>query len=101
MSNGEMVTIEGCAPVLFTPSGSQAQYAICSPIVDEEGTLYFKNDSAYMMAVGSRIEKIETTVLPEKTTYTEGEVFDSSGMKVTAFLANGVQSCLLYTSRCV
>ncbi len=91
MSNGQMVTMEGCAPVLFTPSGSQAQYAICSPIVDEEGTLYFKNDSAYMMAVGSRIEKIEVTKLPEKTTYTEGEVFDPSGMKVTAFLANGVE----------
>ncbi|MFQ9950945.1 MAG: PQQ-binding-like beta-propeller repeat protein [Clostridium sp.] len=91
MSKGQMVTIEGCAPVLFTPSGDQAQYAICSPIVDEEGTLYFKNDSAYMMAVGSRIEKIEVTVPPEKTTYMEGEIFDPSGMQVKAFLANGME----------
>lgn len=32
---------------IFTPSGAQAQYAICSPIMDEYGTIYFKNDSAY------------------------------------------------------
>lgn len=91
MSKGQMVTVEGCAPVLFTPSGSQAQYAVCSPIVDEEGTIYFKNDSAYMMAVGSKINRIQVTQLPDKTTYTEGEVFAPSGMKVTAYLANGME----------
>lgn len=30
------------AEVLFTPRGAQRQYALCSPIVDEYGTLYFK-----------------------------------------------------------
>ena len=54
---------------IFTPSGAQAQYAICSPIMDEYGTIYFKNDSAYLMAVGSTIERIEVTKLPDKTTY--------------------------------
>ena len=47
------VTIE-TGYVLFTPSGAQAQYAICSPIVDGEGNIYFKNDSAYMMRLSSR-----------------------------------------------
>lgn len=36
---------------LFTPSGNMAQYAICSPIADDKGTLYFKNDSGYLMAI--------------------------------------------------
>ncbi len=89
-SNGETVYVEGCAPVLFTPSGEQAQYAICSPIVDEYGTLYFKNDSGYMMAVGSKVESIEVVTEPEKTVYTEGEAFNADGIKVIAHLANGL-----------
>ncbi len=78
-----------CAPVLFTPQGSQAQYAICSPIVDEYGTIYFKNDSANMMALGSKIKKIVVTKQPSKTTYKAGETFNPAGMKVQAVLTNG------------
>lgn len=89
-SSGQTVYVEGCAPVLFTPSGEQVQYAICSPIVDEYGTLYFKNDSGYMMAVGSEIESIEVVTNPEKTVYTEDEAFNADGIKVTAHLANGL-----------
>ena len=77
------------AYALFTPSGAQAQYAICSPIVDEYGTLYFKNDSAYLMAVGSTIDRLQVTKLPEKTRYTPGEVFDPTGMTVIAYYTNG------------
>ncbi|MDE7435878.1 MAG: cadherin-like beta sandwich domain-containing protein [Lachnospiraceae bacterium] len=77
------------APVLFTPSGAQAQYAICSPIADEYGTLYFKNDSAHMMALGSRITSIEMTQAPDQTIYKEGELFLPAGMKVVAHYANG------------
>ena len=88
----DYVTTEGThstAYALFTPTGDQAQYAICSPIVDEYGTVYFKNDSAYLMAFGSAIEKIEVTTLPDKMTYAEGETFDPAGMVVTATYANG------------
>ena len=74
---------------IFTPSGAQAQYAICSPIMDEYGTIYFKNDSAYLMAVGSTIERIEITKQPDKTEYKEKETFDPTGMEVTAYYANG------------
>ena len=77
------------APILFTPSGKQAQYAICSPIVDEYGTLYFKNDSAHMMAVGSKVTGLNVTRKPRKTTYTEGDTFDADGITVVADLANG------------
>ena len=77
------------ADTLFTPRGEQAEYAICSPIVDEYGTIYFKNDSSYMMALGSKVEKIEITKQPDKTNYDAGDVFDPTGMEVTAYLANG------------
>lgn len=88
----DYVTVEGStatAYALFTPTGDQAQYAICSPITDEYGTIYFKNDSAYLMAFGSTIEKLEITTQPTKTVYAEGETFNPAGMTVTATYANG------------
>lgn len=75
--------------VLFTPKGQHANYAICSLICDEDGTLYFKNDSSYMMAIGSKVKEIKVTTKPNKVHYTEGEKFDPTGMKVVAYYANG------------
>ena len=77
------------AYAVFTPVGTQAQYAICSPVADQYGTIYFKNDSAQLMAFGSAIEKIEITEMPEKTTYSGGEFFDPTGMEVMATYVNG------------
>ena len=77
------------AYALFTPTGNQAQYAICSPVSDDYGTVYFKNDSAHLMAFGSAIEKIEITTAPSKLNYVVGEKFDPAGMVVTATYANG------------
>lgn len=74
---------------VFTPYDKQAQYAICSPIVDSDGTIYFKNDSGYLMAFGRSIEKIEVTKKPDKTQYKAGETFDKTGMVVTATLSDG------------
>ncbi len=74
---------------LFTPFDKQAQYAICSPIVDSDGTIYFKNDSGYLMAFGRSIKKIEVTKQPNKTQYNAGEIFDKTGMVVTATLSDG------------
>lgn len=88
MDKGTVKTYE-TAYALFTPNGDQAQYALCSPIMDECGTIYFKNDSAYLMAVGSTIENLEITQEPEKMTYQEGEVFNSTGMQVIAHYSNG------------
>ena len=75
--------------VLFTPSGAQEEYALCSPIVDEYGVLYFKNDSAHMMAVGHAVESLTVTTLPDKMKYEVGEIFDKTGMVVTLTYANG------------
>lgn len=88
----DYLTTEGShdtAYALFTPTGDHAQYAICSPITDAYGTIYYKNDSAYLMAFGSAIEKLEVTKNPDKMFYTEGETFDPAGMVVTATYANG------------
>lgn len=74
---------------VFTPFDKQAQYAICSPITDSDGTIYFKNDSGYLMAFGRSIEKIEVTKQPDKTQYAVGEIFDPKGMVVTATLSDG------------
>ena len=67
--------------------GAQAQYAICSPIVDENGTIYFKNDSCFLMAYGSTITKLKATTSVE--TYEAGKAFSMKGVTVTATLANG------------
>ena len=90
----DYVTAEGVGETvytLFTPTGDQAQYAICSPIADEYGTVYFKNDSAHLMAFGSKIVSLEVTQEPGKMAYQEGERFDPAGMVVTATYANGKQ----------
>ena len=76
------------AYALFTPVSPEAQYAICSPIVDEHGTMYFKNDSGYLMAYGSAVKELKITGTP-KTEYVENEKFDASGLKVMATYENG------------
>ena len=99
--SGEEHTIE-TAYVLFTPDGAQAQYAICSPVVDEEGNIYFKNDSAQLMRLSSRITELEVTQQPDRTTYSKDDTFDAKGLKVTAHYANGatkdVSDYLKYTT---
>ena len=76
--------------VLFTPSGKDAQYAICSPVVDSYGVMYFKNDSAKLMAFGPSVT-LEITRQPDKTQYRAGEVFDPAGMQVDLVYANGLR----------
>ncbi|MCQ2419678.1 MAG: dockerin type I domain-containing protein [Clostridia bacterium] len=81
--------------VLFTPSGGEAQYAICSPITDtHSGTLYFKNDSARLMALSSTIEKMEVTKQPDKLEYQQGEQFDPTGMEIQITYTNGTTRTL-------
>ena len=86
----DLITVEeakNTAYAIFTPSGAQAQYAICSPIVDENGTLYFKNDSCFLMAYGSTIKELKASTSIK--TYEAGKAFSMEGVTVTATLANG------------
>lgn len=86
----DLITVEerkNTAYAIFTPNGAQAQYAICSPIVDENGTIYFKNDSCFLMAYGSTITKLKASTTVD--TYEVGKAFSMEGVTVTATLANG------------
>lgn len=53
-------TGEGYSEV-FTPVGSLSQYCICSTVADSCGTIYYKNDSCYMMAISSKILSLEAS----------------------------------------
>lgn len=78
------------AYALFTPVSQHAAYAICSPIADRYGTLYFKNDSGYLMAYGSTVKELTLTKEPSKVNYVTGDTLDLAGMQVTATLTNGL-----------
>lgn len=59
-------------------------------MVDEYGVMYFKNDSANLMAFGPSVT-LELTAQPEKTSYRAGEVFDPAGMRAELVYANGTR----------
>lgn len=93
----ELVTEEAgisAAYSLFTPQDGHGQHCICSPIADQYGTLYFKNDSSHLMALTGTIAKMQVTKRPDKTAYTAGEAFDPTGMEITLTYENGTSRTL-------
>lgn len=79
-----------CAPVVFKPEGPLAQYCICSPVVDEYGTLYFKNDSGNLIALTSAVKELVVAKSPEAIDV-EGSKVQVTGGKIVAKLANGME----------
>ena len=73
---------------VFTPAGPLAQYCICSTIADQYGTIYYKNDSCYMMAITSKIESLEITQYPTITENEDGSI-TVDGLKAVTKLKNG------------
>lgn len=47
---------------LFIPTDDMAQYCICSPICDSDGTIYYKNDSGYIMAITKKTETVQQPI---------------------------------------
>lgn len=47
--------ITSSANTLFTPADSQQQFSISSLALDQDGTLYYKNDSNYVMAIAPKL----------------------------------------------
>ena len=90
-NGGKITEVKNCAQVLFTPVEAQANYALATPVADTDGTLYMKNDSAYMMSIGSKIDSLEVTAQPEKTLYCTGDNFAPKGITVIAKFKNGTQ----------
>ena len=56
--------------------------------MDENGTIYFKNDSGYLMALTNKVKKVEITSGPDKTVYGENEAFDPTGIALTVSYTN-------------
>ncbi len=79
-----------CAPVLFTPQGALAEYCICSPVADEYGTLYFKNDTGSMIALTSAVKELKIVTMPAVTKGDDGD-YTAKGGKIVAVLANGME----------
>ncbi len=79
-----------CAPVVFKPEGPLAQYCICSPVVDEYGTLYFKNDSGNLIALTSAVKELVVAKTPESVDV-DGSKVQVTGGKIVAKLANGME----------
>lgn len=79
-----------CAPVVFKPEGPLAQYCICSPVVDEYGTLYFKNDSGNLIALTSAVKELVVAEAPESIDVDVNKV-QVTGGKIVAKLANGME----------
>ena len=73
---------------VFTPVSPLAQYCICSTIADQYGTIYYKNDSCYMMAITSKIESLEITQYPTITENENGSI-TVDGLKAVTKLKNG------------
>ena len=75
---------------VFTPVGTLAQYCICSTIADQYGTIYYKNDSCYVMAITSKIESLEITQYPTITENEDGTL-TVDGLKAVTKLKNGLE----------
>lgn len=43
---------------IYTPEGETSGYCISSVVCDENGTLFYKNDSGYVFALGQKTEKL-------------------------------------------
>lgn len=79
-----------CAPVVFKPEGPLAQYCISSPVADEYGTLYFKNDSGNLIALTSAVKELVVAKTPESVDV-DGSKVQVTGGKIVAKLANGME----------
>ena len=82
--------LSNCAPVVFKPEGPLAQYCISSPVVDEYGTLYFKNDSGNLIALTSAVKELVVAKTPESVDV-DGSKVQVTGGKIVAKLANGME----------
>ena len=86
--DGETMTMEP----LFTPEDSYQQYCIASPICDENGTIYYRNDSGYIFAVSSLVGiKLDETTLALS-------IGESAQLTATASVPGGDKSLIWETS---
>ena len=72
----------GKAVELFRPSSEEQEYCISTICTDREGTLYYKNDSNYLMAVETNAAYLDSvTVTADNGTVTWPSVFRKDTLK--------------------
>lgn len=80
---------QGRATALFQPPKKQRQYSISTIICDKQGTLYYKNDSGYLMAVAkNKAFAQDIKVTTSKGVPTWSEEFSSGNLKYTLKIPN-------------
>ncbi len=96
----------GSAKLLFTPPKEMQQHCISTLCCDKEGTLYYKNDSGYLMAVAKNrayLNDITASAASGKITwsddfnpgYTQYDLIAEAGtkeVKLTLSMPQGVQA---------
>lgn len=83
---------EGKAEDLFVPETKKQQYCISTICADSDGTLYYKNDSGYLMAVSSNsayLDDIDVTCREGKIKWDDD--FDSSRGNYTLTVPDGTR----------
>lgn len=85
--------------ILYMPKNGMQQYCITSAICDREGTLYYKNDSGYMMALGANKAYLsDLTAEGGDAVMDQGEAFDGSAATHAVVVKPGTASVKLTAS---
>lgn len=102
-ANGELYVVKDKAGmtqadeesgILYVPN--HKQYCICSVVADKNGNLYFKNDSAYMMALTTNTLKIKDVTLTGGNAALYGETaFDGGVLNHTIVTDPGTERITL------
>ncbi|MBQ7264484.1 MAG: S-layer homology domain-containing protein [Firmicutes bacterium] len=78
--SGEDISISN----YYLPEGEYAQYCIHSPLVDENGTLFYQNDSGYLTAL-----KKNTAISEETSTEVTSSLTETSTEETTRHYSSG------------
>lgn len=76
---------------LFTPESGAQNYCVCSVVCDENGTLYYKNDSGYLFAVNLNDDAVaekKEQALNDLDAYKETDYDDDRWIKVIEIVNN-------------
>lgn len=82
---------------IFSPAAEYQQYCITSPICGPDGTIYYKNDSGYVMAVGINLAYL-SDLTADVGTFTEE--FTASQMGYELVVPVGTETVTLTPTAC-
>ena len=66
--NGDLLVYDGTDCKTLIDLSAYKNYCIHSPIADSNGTIYYQNDSGYIVAIGSKVVETTTEATTETTT---------------------------------